>query len=57
MEEALMKANLYGYTNADWASDLKTYLSTGGYTFMLAGGAISWRSKRQTTISVSSCEA
>ena len=31
--------------------------STAGYVFLLAGGAISWSSKRQHTVAVSSTEA
>ena len=31
--------------------------STAGYVFLLAGGAISWSSKRQQTVAVSSTEA
>ncbi|MCO5590430.1 hypothetical protein L7F22_044400 [Adiantum nelumboides] len=46
-----------GYTDANWASDLTTRKSTGGYVFKLAGGPISWKSKRQPTVSMSSCEA
>ncbi|MCO5567452.1 hypothetical protein L7F22_021143 [Adiantum nelumboides] len=49
--------SVYGFTDADLASDLLTRLSTGGYVFMLAGAAISWRSKRQSTVAASSCEA
>ncbi|MCO5556796.1 hypothetical protein L7F22_010349 [Adiantum nelumboides] len=49
--------SIRGYTDADWASDLLTRFSTGGYVFTLAGGPISWRSKRQSTVASSSCEA
>ena len=47
----------FGYTDADWAGDLATRRSTGGYTFSLGSGAISWRSKRQGCVAKSSCEA
>ncbi|MCO5601027.1 hypothetical protein L7F22_055144 [Adiantum nelumboides] len=46
-----------GYNDVDWASDLTTRKSTGGYVFKLAGGPISWKSKRQSMVSMSSCEA
>ncbi|MCO5579082.1 hypothetical protein L7F22_032934 [Adiantum nelumboides] len=49
--------SIQGFTDADWASDLLTRCSTGGYVFTLAGGPISWRSKRQSTVASSSCEA
>ncbi|MCO5580831.1 hypothetical protein L7F22_034704 [Adiantum nelumboides] len=46
-----------GYSDADWASEKETCLSTGGYIFTLSEGAVSWKSKRQQTVSLSSCEA
>jgi hypothetical protein len=44
------------YCDADWASgsDRK---SIGGYVFLLAGGAVSWSSKKQATIVLSTAEA
>jgi len=49
--------DLIGYTDADWAGDQDTRRSTGGYLFTLYGGAISWSSKRQASVALSSCEA
>jgi hypothetical protein len=46
-----------GYTDADWAGDAATRRSTSGYIFNLGSGAISWSSKRQPTVALSSCEA
>lgn len=48
---------LIGYTDADWAGDQDTRRSTGGYLFTLYGDAISWQSKRQAIVALSSCEA
>jgi hypothetical protein len=48
---------LRAYTDADWAGDLGTRRSTSGYIFNLGSGAISWSSKRQPTVALSSCEA
>ncbi|CAI7800733.1 unnamed protein product [Closterium sp. NIES-54] len=48
---------LQGYTDADWAGDPSTRQSTSGYIFTLVGGAISWQSKRQNLIALSSTEA
>ena len=45
------------YCNADWASDPNDQKSISGYTAILSGAAISWSSKKQTTISLSSTEA
>ena len=47
---------LTGYTDANWGRD-DDRRSTGGYVFTFAGTAISWKSKRQATVSLSSCEA
>jgi len=45
-----------GFTHADWGSgnDRK---SIGGFTFLLNGAAISWHSKKQSTVALSSTEA
>jgi hypothetical protein len=48
---------LVGYTDSDWAGDTDTRRSTSGYVFNLGSGAITWSSKRQPTISLSTCEA
>jgi hypothetical protein len=47
---------LLGYVDAAYANadDLK---STSGYVFLVGRGAITWRSKKQTTIALSSTEA
>jgi hypothetical protein len=50
-------ANLIGYSDSDWAGDHKNRRSTSGYAFLLAGGAISWSSKHQSTVALSSAEA
>lgn len=43
--------------DADWAGDKDTGRSTTGYIFLLAGGALSWRSRLQPTVALSSTEA
>lgn len=45
------------FSDADWAGDKSTRLSTTGYLFTFAGGAISWRSRLQQTVALSSTEA
>ena len=49
--------NLHGYSDADWEGDLSTRKSTFGYIFRLGGATISWKSKRQTVVALSSTEA
>ena len=48
---------LVGYSDADWAGDIESRRSTSGYVLMLNSGCISWRSKKQRTVALSSTEA
>jgi hypothetical protein len=48
---------LKGFTDADWAGCHKTRRSTAGYLFNIGSGAISWQSKRQSVVALSTCEA
>ena len=50
-------SELRGWCDADWASDKVTRRSTSGFVFNIGSGAISWSSKRQPTIALSTCEA
>jgi len=43
--------------DADWGGDIGTRRSTTGYIFLFNGMPISWNSKLQRTIALSSCEA
>jgi hypothetical protein len=47
----------FGYSDSDWASDVETRKSTTGYVFIMAGGAVSWKSKLQPTVALSSADA
>ena len=47
---------MHAYVDADWAGDLDRY-SQSGYVFMYQGGPVSWLSKKQPTIALSSTEA
>lgn len=48
---------IIGYCDADWAGCTDTRHSTSGYVFIMQGGPISWSSKKQTCVALSSCEA
>ena len=49
--------DLYGYTDADWAGSATDRRSTSGYVFSFGSGAITWSSKKQPTVALSSTEA
>ena len=46
-----------GYSDSDYAGCIETRKSTSGYIFLIAGGAVSWKSKKQTNTATSTCEA
>lgn len=46
-----------GYCDSDWASDTEDRRSCTGYIFLFQGAAISWNSKKQQTIALSTTEA
>jgi hypothetical protein len=48
--------NLEGFTDADWGSQEHRH-SISGYIFMLDGGAVSWSSKKQPIVALSSMES
>lgn len=52
-----VSTDMHGYADSDWASDVDKRRSCTGYLFKLSDGAISWMSKRQPTIALSTTEA
>ncbi|CAH9121509.1 unnamed protein product [Cuscuta epithymum] len=48
---------IVAYSDADWAGCPDSCRSTTGYAIFLGGNLISWRSKKQPTVSKSSTEA
>ena len=49
--------DIRGFVDADWAGDLDQRRSTSGYVFNLFGGAVSWMSKKQFVVALSTTEA
>ncbi|KAK1437640.1 hypothetical protein QVD17_03434 [Tagetes erecta] len=49
--------DLVGYSDSDWASCVDDRKSISAYVFTLGTGVVSWRSKKQTTVALSSTEA
>ncbi len=46
-----------GYSDSDWDGDKESQKSTSGFIFMLNSGPVSWYSKRQPTVALSSTKA
>nr|GEW52301.1 putative reverse transcriptase, RNA-dependent DNA polymerase [Tanacetum cinerariifolium] len=49
--------NIQMYTDADWAGDKGNRRSTSGYFSLVGGNLVTWRSKKQKVVSLSSTEA
>jgi hypothetical protein len=49
--------NVLGYSDADWAGDLEERKSRSGYVFLLGGAAVSWQSRLQDSVALSSAES
>ena len=45
------------YSDADWAGDRDELKSTSGYAFILRGGVVSWCSKKQICVALSTMES
>ncbi|KAK9705165.1 hypothetical protein RND81_07G037600 [Saponaria officinalis] len=50
-------SKLMAYTDSDYAGDLDDRRSTSGFAFMLGSGAVSWASKKQPVVALSTTEA
>jgi hypothetical protein len=50
-------AKIHAYSDADWAGDITDRKSTTGYCTFMNDNLISWTTKKQSTVALSSCEA
>ena len=48
---------LHGFADANWAGCIDSRKSTSGEFFQIGNCAVSWRSKKQSVVALSSCEA
>ena len=48
---------LHGNVDGSWGDDPDDRRSTTGYNFIAHGGPIAWRSQKQKSVSLSSCES
>uniref|UniRef100_A0A803M8G8 Retrovirus-related Pol polyprotein from transposon TNT 1-94 n=1 Tax=Chenopodium quinoa TaxID=63459 RepID=A0A803M8G8_CHEQI len=51
------KPILVGYSNSDMAGDIDSRKSTSGYLITFAGGAVSWQSRLQKCVALSTTES
>jgi hypothetical protein len=51
------QVSLQAYVDANYATDKETSKSVSGHVFVMTGGAVSWRSKRQSVVATSTCQA
>lgn len=50
-------SKLIGYTDADHARDPETSRSVTGYAFILGNGVVTWKSKQQSSVTLSTAES
>ena len=55
--EANQKINLEGYVDLDWAGNAINRKSTSGCCFSMGSGVISWFSRKQSCVALSTVEA
>ncbi|XP_058758193.1 secreted RxLR effector protein 161-like [Vicia villosa] len=50
------ESEFMSYSDSDWCGDRVDRRSTSGYLFKFLGGHISWSSKKQAVVALSTCE-
>ncbi|XP_019451824.1 PREDICTED: uncharacterized protein LOC109353922 [Lupinus angustifolius] len=51
------ESGFVGYSDSDWCGDKEDKRSTLGYLFTIFGAPISWSSRKQDVVALSTCEA
>ncbi|XP_052728353.1 secreted RxLR effector protein 161-like [Vigna angularis] len=51
------EVQITSYSDADWCGDKEDRKSTAGYIFFMGGTPISWSSRKEPVVALSSCEA
>jgi hypothetical protein len=54
--EAKSQLQVHGYTNANWVGNVLDRRSTSGFMFSFGSGVVSWSSKKQPIVALSSTE-
>ncbi|XP_064392583.1 uncharacterized protein LOC135340191 [Halichondria panicea] len=55
--EKTANVDLIGYSDADWAGDHDDRHATSGQVFLMGNGAVSWSSRKQSLVTLSTSEA
>ncbi|GKF26843.1 hypothetical protein Tco_0082737, partial [Tanacetum coccineum] len=55
--DSLTEFSVTCYTDAGWETGRDDLRSQTGYVFMMNGGAVDWKSSKQSTTAISSTEA
>ncbi len=48
---------MHGYIDVDWAGSISDRRSTNGFMFSFGSAAVTWSSKKQPTVALSSTKA
>lgn len=56
-EQSSSSPHLTGWADADHAGDVTDRKSRTGYVYMVAGGTVAWRSKKQQSVALSTAES
>ncbi|XP_019435314.1 PREDICTED: uncharacterized protein LOC109341799 [Lupinus angustifolius] len=51
------ESSFVGFSDSDWCGDKEDRRSTSGYVFTIFGAPVSWNSRKQDVVALSTCEA